>query len=921
MQVDPSGTSNSHDLDGGRRWHSMTVEEALDVLQASTSGISAGEASRRLEEYGPNRLPEAEPESLLRRLLRQFNDMLIYILLVAAVVTALLGEWIDTGVILAVVVINALIGFVQEGKAEAALASIKQMLSLSAQVLRDGEQHEVEAEDLVPGDIVLLESGDKVPADLRLLKVRNLQVEEAALTGESTPVSKTIDTVERDAGIGDRASMVFSGTTVSRGRATGVVVGTGTATEIGRIGTMISGVETLTTPLLRAINRFGKVLSGIILLAAAAAFAFGYFLRDFSLEELFMIIVGLAVAAIPEGLPAIMTITLALGVQRMARHRAILRRLPAVETLGSVTVICSDKTGTLTRNEMTARAIVVAGGSFGVSGTGYAPTGKIELDGDTFDPQADAALSALLYSGVLASDARLRERDETWTIEGDPTEGAFVVLGRKVGLSRNDLDATFDRRDAIPFESENRYMAALTTWEGGARIHVKGGPERVLDMCSRQKTDEGDDEIDRAFWEDKVQHLAEAGNRVLAVAGRDVERGMQSITEDDVKGDLTLFGIVGLIDPPRKEAIEAVRECRQAGIRVKMITGDHALTASAIGKQLGIGEDQEAVTGADLEQMSDDELVNVVWECDVFARTSPEHKLRLVEALQKQNAVVAMTGDGVNDAPALKRADVGVAMGIKGAEASKDASDMVLADDNFATIAHAVREGRTIYDNLKKTILFILPTNGAEALLVLAAILFAFTQLPITPVQILWVNMVTAVTLALALAFEPTEPGVMRRPPRDPDEPILSGYLIWRISFVSVLIGAVALTLFFRELGLGGSTALAQTTAVNVLAACQFAYLFNSRFIRASALSVRGIIGNPYALAAGGALFVLQVCFTYVPVFQLWFGTEGLPFDRWIWINGAALTVFLLVEMEKAVLRWVRPEPEGRAQLLRSDSP
>jgi magnesium-transporting ATPase (P-type) len=881
----------------------------LGALDSDLRGLKTDEAQRRLEEHGPNRLPEAEREGPLKRFIRQFHDVLIYILLAAAVVTALLGEWIDTGVILGVVVINAIIGFIQEGKAEAALESIRAMLSLHATVIRDGEREEIDAEDLVPGDVVVLESGDRVPADLRILEHRNLQVEEAVLTGESAPVEKQTDPVDEAKVIGDRRSMLYSGTTITRGQTTAMVVATGVATEIGQIGEMISRVETLTTPLLRAINRFGKVLSIIIVGLAAATFAFGYFVREFELQELFMIAVGLAVAAIPEGLPAIMTITLALGVQRMAKRRAILRRLPAVETLGSVSVICSDKTGTLTRNEMTVARIVTAESGFEVGGIGYEPEGKIEKDGDQVDPWEEAVLAQLIRSAILSSDATLRERDGHWQIDGDPTEGALIVLAGKAGLKKRDADAADPRADAIPFESENRYMATLTAGDDGATVHVKGAPERIFAMCADELTASGPRPLDAGRWEQQTLALADEGHRVLALAMREADSGQTSIDEDEVQSGLTLLGIVGIIDPPRQEAIESIQECQQAGIRVKMITGDHARTAAAIAAQLGIGDGSTAVAGAEIEQMSDGELYDVAWESDVFARASPEHKLRLVEALQRRGHVVAMTGDGVNDAPALRRADVGVAMGIKGAEASKDASDMVLADDNFATIVRAVREGRTIYDNLKKTILFILPTNGAEAMMVLATVLFAFAQLPITPVQILWVNMVTAVTLALALAFEPTEPGVMRRPPRDPNEPILSGYLLWRIAFVSVLIGAAALGLFFRELALGGSEERARTMVVNMLAAGQFFYLFNSRFIRRSMLSPRAIFGNPYALLAGGILLVLQATFTYVPIFQLWFGTEGLPMDRWLWINSAGFGVFLIVEIEKALLRAFTRDP------------
>ena len=889
-----------------RSWHAMGGEEILEATESGSQGLSAEEAERRLQEVGPNELREAEPDPAWLRFLRQFHDVLIYILIVAAIVTALLGEWIDTGVIAAVVLVNAIIGFVQEGKAEEALAAIRGMLSPRALVVRDGEREDIEARELVPGDVVLLESGDRVPADLRLLSAKNFQVEEAILTGESEPVTKSTDPVEEEAPVGDRLSMAFSGTIVTRGQARGVVVETGEDTEIGRIGQMMEEVEELTTPLLRQINVFGKWLSIAILGLAALTFAFGYFFRPlYGLEDLFMIVVGLAVASIPEGLPAIMTITLALGVQHMARRNAIIRQLPAVETLGAVTTICSDKTGTLTRNEMTVREVVCASNVYEVTGTGYAPEGDFQLDGEALSVSDHAPLEECVRAGLLASDATVRQDEENgWTIDGDPTEGGVVVMATKAGLRRREQEEAYPRLDVIPFESERRYMATLhDTPEGDRHFYLKGAPERLLPLCDQQRTSDGTAPIDEDFWEEKMQEVAARGHRLLAVAARRHEE--ETIDDDDVEaGGFVLLGVLGLIDPPRDEATEAVAQCKNAGIRVKMITGDHAITARSIGEMIGISDDgADAVTGSDLEQMSDEDLFSVAPERDVFARTSPEHKLRLVQALQEHRQIVAMTGDGVNDAPALKRADVGVAMGIKGAEASKDASDMVLADDNFATIAAAVKEGRTVYDNLKKAILFLLPTNGAEALMILATVAFAFEFLPITPVQILWVNMVTAVTLALTLAFEPSEPGVMERPPRDPDEPILSGYLVWRIAFVSVLIAVAALQLFLWELEQGASPGVAQTIAVNTLVAGQVFYLFNSRFIWRSSLSIRRLISNRYALLAAGALLVIQLGFTYLPFMNTWFGSEPITLTDWGILSLVGLTVFLLVEAEKAVMR------------------
>ncbi|MES3629383.1 MAG: cation-transporting P-type ATPase [Longimonas sp.] len=893
--------------DEAPNWHAHPPDDVRERLDTPADGLSPDEAHARLERYGANELEVEEKESALWRFLRQFNDVLIYVLIVAAVVTAGLGEWIDTAVIAGVVLVNAIIGFVQEGKAEEALESIRDMLSPSALVERGGERVEVDAKAVVPGDIVLVESGDQIPADVRWLDANNLSVEEAILTGESVPVDKQVDAVSEDAAIGDRASMGFSGTVVRRGRGRGVVVATGMATEVGQIGEMMTQVEQLTTPLIQQINQFGKVLSVLILLLCVAAFAFGYAFRPYTVEELFMFVVGIAVAAIPEGLPAILTITLALGVQRMAGRNAILRKLPAVETLGSVSVICSDKTGTLTRNEMTVRRIATADAQYDVTGSGYIPEGTLERDGEAVEADPQAPVTALARAAALCSDATLKQDDDQWQIEGDPTEGGLVVLAAKLGHTRKALINEEPRRDEVPFESDRQWMATLHDADAGMRTYLKGAPERVLALCAHQHTQSGDTAaVDTDYWDGVMDAFAGAGHRLLAIAERSAST--ETLSEEDVnEGGFTLLGIVGLMDPPRDEAVEAVRECQEAGIQVKMITGDHAQTAQSIGEQLGIGDaDAGAMTGADLESMDSEQLAELVPTRSVFARTSPEHKLRIMEALQSHGRIVAMTGDGVNDAPALKRADVGIAMGQKGAEATKQAADVVLADDNFATIAAAVREGRTIYDNLKKAILFILPTNGAESLMLIATMLFAFQQTPITPLQILWVNMVTAVTLALALAFEPSEPGIMKRSPRDPDAPILSGYLLWRIGYVSVIIAMGALWLFFYEIEHGVSLEVAQTIAVNTLVAGQIAYLFNTRFIWQSSLSVRRLLGNPIAWGVVGVLVLLQLGFTYLPFMQVAFSTGPVALVDWAFIVGIGLAVFLAVEAEKAIVRQIQ---------------
>jgi magnesium-transporting ATPase (P-type) len=888
-------------------WHARPVDKVVGQLETDPErGLSTEQAHRRLEEHGPNRLPEEKGKSALVRFLEQFHNVLIYILLVAAAFTATLGEWIDTGVILAVVVINALIGFIQEGKAEQALEGIRRLLSLEATVKRDGQRRRIPAEELVPGDVVLLESGDRVPADLRLSSAKNARVEEAALTGESVPVDKSTEAMAEKALVGDRSSMAFSGTLVASGQLRGVVVATGADTEIGRIGAMVSRVQKLTTPFLEKMDAFGKQLSVAILVLASLLFLSGWLLRGYTFPELFMIAVSFAVAAIPEGLPAILTITLALGVQRMARRNAIIRRLPAVETLGSVTVICSDKTGTLTKNEMTAGRVVTAGGLYTVTGSGYAPEGEIESDGESVDPAGIPPLEELARVALLCNDSEL-SRDEgsgEWKLQGDPTDGGLLVLAAKAGLDRERELEAFPRLDEIPFESENRFMATL---HGGPEeerwIFLKGAPEKVLEMCHRERSDDGEREIDPERWHRVAGEVADEGFRMIGLALKRVAPGHRRLELGDVQEGLTLLGLVGLMDPPRPEATEAVALCRQAGIQVKMITGDHALTARSIARQMGIGEGDDVVTGAQIEEASDEDLQALVRKHDVIARSSPEHKLRLVQALQALREVTAMTGDGVNDAPALKQADIGVAMGIKGTEAAKSASEMVLADDNFASIEKAVEEGRTIYENLKKTILFILPTNGAEALMVTSAVAFAFAHLPITPVQILWVNMITAVTLGLALAFEPMERGIMERPPRSRDEPILSGYLVWRIAFVAVIVATLSLLLFLKELANGQAPETARTMAVNVLVAGQLFYLFNSRSILGPSWHPRFLFTNRAALLAVGVLLLFQGLFTYSSLFQTWFGTAPLSLQHWLWVILAGHVVFIVVELEKALVR------------------
>jgi len=822
----------------------------------------------------------------------------------ASAVTATLGHWVDASVILAVVLLNAVIGFVQEGKAENALSAIRQMLSPNAMVMRDGRQMTVRADELLPGDIVLLQSGDKVPADLRLFRVKGLQIQESVLTGESLAVEKITEPVAQEAVIGDRRCMAYSGTLVTHGQGAGVVVATGPQTEIGRISTLVSEVESVTTPLLRQMAQFGRWLTLAILGIAIVTFAFGSLVRDYAIAEMFLAAVSLAVAAIPEGLPAIMTITLAIGVQRMAWRNAIIRRLPAVETLGAVSVICSDKTGTLTRNEMTVRTIATAGNLFELGGTGYDPHGAISLSNRDVLPEERPLLLEVIRAAVLCNDASLEQRNDEWRVHGDPMEGALLVSGLKAGLDIEAEGKQYPRTDLIPFESEHRFMATLHhSHAGDAFIFLKGAPESVLEMCARQRTMDGDQPLDSNYWLTRIEEMAQQGQRVLAIAVKPVSNEQLELKFSDVENDLLMLGLFGLIDPPREEAIAAVQACKRAGIRVKMITGDHGATACAIARQLKLVNADDVHTGQELESMSEDELRQRVQDVDVYARVTPEHKLRLVRLLQEQGLIVAMTGDGVNDAPALKRADVGTAMGQNGTEAAKEAAEMVLADDNFASIAHAVEEGRTVYDNLKKAILFILPTNGGEALIILAAVLFGFHQLPLTPVQILWVNMVTAVTLALSLAFEPPEQHVMQRPPRDAHEPILTAYLAWRVAFVSVILMSGTFGLFLWETGHSVSIEHARTVAVNTLVMFEIFYLFNSRYITASIFNRAGLTGNRYVLIAIGVLIIFQLGFTYLAPMQSLFGTTAIDFNTWLCILLVSSSVLFLVELEKYVVR------------------
>jgi magnesium-transporting ATPase (P-type) len=880
-------------------FHSLTDDAVLAALESTSAGLTSDEASTRLKTFGPNRLPEPARKSALLRFLTQFHNVLIYVLLASAVVTGALQHWVDTGVILGVVIANAIVSYIQEGRAEKAMDAIRNMLAPHSSVLRDGRRRSIDAADLVPGDVVVIEAGDRVPADLRLIEARGLKAEEAILTGESVPVDKSIAPALEKAALGDRTSMLFSGTLVAAGAGRGVVVATGSGTQIGKISGLLSQVETLTTPLVHQMDVFARWLTLFILVIAGSLLVYGYFVGHMPFSDLFMAVVGLSVAAIPEGLPAVMTITLAVGVQAMARRNAIVRRLPAIETLGSVSVICSDKTGTLTRNEMIAAALATHQ-IYSVDGDGYAPQGTLRMGELEARSSAHPILEEFALVAGLCNDAVLHRTGDGWRVEGDPMEGALMALAGKITGEGAEPLRAWMRTDAIPFDAAHRYMAVLHhDHQGHGRIDVKGAPEAVLALCADQRAQDGGTEtLNSDYWYGRLEELASKGQRVIAVASRKVSQGHTILNTSDLHRSLTLVGLIGLIDPPRPEAIEAVAECHAAGIRVKMITGDHSATARAIAGLVGLKNTTSVLSGADIDAMNDAELTEAAFHTDIFARTSPSHKLRLVAALQSRGLTVAMTGDGVNDAPALKRADAGVAMGRKGSEAAKEAAEIVLADDNFASIAAAVREGRTVYDNIKKVISWTLPTNVGEAMTIVAALL-AGMALPITALQILWINLITGITLGLALAFEPTEAGTMRRPPRPRHEPLLGGDLVWHIVLVSLLFLAAVFGMFFYAIDKGYDPALAQTIAMNTLVVLEIFHLFFIRNIYGTSLTWQAVRGTPVVWATVAAVTAAQFAITYLPPLQNLFGTRAVPLLDGLVIVTVGAVFFALIEMEK----------------------
>lgn len=894
-------TATANEKSQSQQWHHLPAREVFQHLDSNLeTGLTSAEAAKRQERFGPNELKGKPGKSPLVRFLLQFNQPLLYILLIAGAIKAFLGEWVNAWVIWGVTLINAIIGFVQESKAESAIAALASSVQTDATLLRDGQKAQVPSTELVPGDLVLLTSGDKVPADLRLVSARNLQVNESALTGESLAVEKDTQPLDPDAPLAERTNMAYAGSFVTFGQGRGIVVAIGETTETGRISQLMEQHTNLSTPLTRKFDKFSRTLLYIILGVAALTFAIGLG-RGNSWVSMFEAAVALAVSAIPEGLPAVVTITLAIGVSRMARRHAIVRKLPAVETLGGATVICSDKTGTLTENQMTVQAIYAGDRHYGVTGGGYAPEGQILVDEKPIDLNKSPVLVECLKAGLLCNDSHVEETDAQWKVVGDPTEGALIAVGNKAGLYQPDLEREMPRIDVLPFESEFQYMATLheggtgeqsspKTQNSGLRtIYVKGSVETILPRCHKILDDRGNlTPVDREVVHQEVDAMAHQGLRVLALAKKPVSSAQDSLDHADIEEGLIFIGLQGMIDPPRTEAIKAVQACQEAGIQVKMITGDHAVTARAIASRMGFNNNGEvlAFTGQELAQMDKQELATAVEDGVVFARVAPEQKLRLVEALQSKGEIVAMTGDGVNDAPALKQADIGIAMGQGGTEVAKEAADMILTDDNFASIEAAVEQGRTVYRNLQKAIAFILPVNGGESMTILISVLLA-RELPILSLQVLWLNMVNSITMTVPLAFEPKSEREMQHPPRNPNEPLLSGGLLKRILVISVFNWILIFGVFEWIKATTGNLDLARTMAIQALVAGRIFYLLSiSQLGNAIVNKLRGRteqISDARAIGIGIACTViLQVIFSQWSLMNNLFYTAPLNVNQWL---------------------------------------
>lgn len=886
-----------------KHWHHLPQEEVIDILGTdSNKGLDRFEIQKRQEHFGPNILKTKKRKSALVRFLSQFHQPLIYILICAAVVTALLKSPVDATVIFLVVLVNAIIGFLQEAKAVEAIEALAKTVITEATVIRAGSKISIASDELIPGDVVLLQSGDKVPADLKLIEINNLQTDEASLTGESLPVEKSSEELPEDTLLANRTNMAYASSLVTYGQAKGVVVATAEKTEVGRISELLASTEELQTPLTKKIVNFSHLLLYWILGLTIVTFLIGL-LRKQEIVETFVAAVALAVAAIPEGLPAVVTITLAIGVHRMAKRGSLIRKLPAVETLGSTTVICSDKTGTLTENQMTVTEVFCHGQSYQLAGSGYNPEGEVLLNNKKITVDTQSSVRDNFLCGMLCNDSRLLLEGEYWKAQGDPTEVALIVAARKAGLQEKTEHEKYKRLHTIPFESQHQHMAVLVEEieSNEKTVFVKGAVEKILERCSLN-----------AETKDLIvanqNRMAKKGLRVLGFAKKDVSDDFR-LTHAAIENGLQFSGLQGMIDPPRKEVKEAVSTCHKAGVDVKMITGDHVVTAQAIALQLGLqgsSSAPKAISGSELEKISDKELIDTVEEISVFARVTPEQKLRIVESLQAKNHVVAMTGDGVNDAPALKKADIGIAMGITGTEVAKEAADMILTDDNFSTIEKAIEQGRGVFDNLKKFIAWILPTNLGQGLVILTAII-ANVPLPILPVQILWINMTTALFLGLPLAFESKEPGIMDRPPRRANESFLSRVLVLRLFIVGILLLAGAFAIFEVALIMGTNIEEARTVSVGVFTFGQMFYLFNCRSFDSSMRAV-GYFSNLWVWIGSALMIAFHVMFTYLPPMNVLFHSHPIDAVGWIKCIAVGLVIFTVIGLEKKLRNSYSPK-------------
>ncbi|WP_263833738.1 cation-translocating P-type ATPase [Sulfurospirillum oryzae] len=883
-------------------WHAQDSQEILEALHVNEyEGLSSDEIGKRRSQYGANILSKKQEESALKLFLLQFHQPLVYILLLACVIMALLEEWMDTGVIFAVVFINAIIGYMQESKARKAIEALVRLSRSNVMVLRDGKKFLLESSLIVVGDIVLLYSGDKIPADVKLLHSKELKVDESLLTGESLSVEKSVGVVHADTPLADRVNMLFASTLVTYGQGMGVVVSVGDESQLGKINAMISQADVLQTPLTKKLAFFSKRILYGILAMAGVAFVIGI-IRGEELVITFLASVSMAVGVIPEGLPAAMTIILAIGVVKMARKNAIIRKLPAVETLGSTTVICTDKTGTLTQNAMTVTEIMAGEKAYTLSGNGYDPNGEILEEGMPVTLQKTTPLYEVLVCGVLCNTSHHVNVEGVYTIEGDPTEGALIVSALKAGIKEELLSQEFEHVDTLSFESEHQYMASGYSTYGGASypVYVKGSVEKILERCDVYMDAQGALlTIDKEGILAHANAMASKGLRILAFAKVHLKEKTNQLGHHHLQSGLIFLGLQGMIDPPRLGVIEALQSCYHAGILVKMITGDHSITALSIAHSIGLKTDEETpvLTGKEMDALSDESLAALIEKVNVYARIAPEQKLRLVKALQSLSHIVAMTGDGVNDAPALRQANIGIAMGIAGTEVAKESADMILTDDNFATLEDAIEEGRVVYDNIIKFITWVLPSNMGEGLIVIFAIISGMT-LPILPLQILWINMATDSVLGIMLAYEPKEKNLMDRPPRNASEPILTGVLIFKVFLVGTILFINALCAFYYVQDLGMSEEVARTLVVNIFVFGEMFYLFNCRSLTYSMFQI-GFFSNPYLLYGVVSIIVFELLFIYAPFMNVMFKSAPLGALEWGMTLASSLVVYVVIEFEK----------------------